>query len=185
MNIDLTQSTSPFTAKEKLRRLLWSCFAWPLVRFIPRGPGSRLRISMLRLFGARIGQRCLIESGVQIWLPWQLELEGYVAIGRKVEIYNYGLVRIGKMTVISQYGYLCTGSHDYTHPHMPLIWKNIVVGSECWVCAGAFIAPGVTIGDRTVIAARSVVTKSMPAGKVCGGNPCRVIKDRVMRAPNE
>jgi putative colanic acid biosynthesis acetyltransferase WcaF len=181
MNIDLTKSVSPFSKREKLRRLLWSYFVWPSVRFLPRRLGSRLRVAALRLFGARIGECCLIERGVQVWLPWQLELEGFVAIGRDVEIYNYGRVSVRRMTVISQYSYLCTGSHDYTHPHMPLIWRDIAIGSECWVAAGAFLGPGVEIGDGAVIGARSVVTKSMPARMICAGNPCKPIKPRNLR----
>ena len=98
-----------------------------------------------------------------------------------IHIYNYALVRINDMTVISQRCYLCTGSHDYTHPHMPLIWKPIVIGSECWVAAEAFIAPGVKIGNGVVIGARSVVTRNMPDWMVCAGNPCLPIKPRVIK----
>lgn len=177
--IDLTKSISPFSLIEKIRRLLWTVMVWPTVRWLPRA-GSPLRVIALRLCGARVGRGCLIERGVLIWLPWRLELSDFVTLGRDVEIYNHGQVSIGAMTVISQYTYLCTSSHDYTHPHMPLIWKNISIGSECWVAADVFVGPGVTIGDRTVVAARSVVVKPLPAQMVCGGHPCRVLKERVI-----
>ena len=104
----------------------------------------------------------------------------YVVLGRNVEIYNYAHVKISDMTVVSQRSYLCTGSHDYTHPHMPLIWKPIIIGSECWIASEVFIAPGVEIGNGTVIGARSVVTKSMPEWMVCAGNPCKPIKPRTI-----
>jgi putative colanic acid biosynthesis acetyltransferase WcaF len=149
------------------------------VSFLPR-PASGLRILVLRIFGAKIGNKCLIESGVKIWLPWNLKLDDFVAIGRDVEIYNYGLVTIGSMTVISQYSYLCTGSHNYEHPHMPLVWKQIDIGSECWVAAGTWIMPGVAIGNGTVIGARSLVTNNMPAWSVCVGHPAKCIKKRII-----
>ncbi len=181
MDVDLTRSTSPFSLKIKLLRGVWTYLVWPLFRYLPRG-GSPLRVAMLRLFGASIGPRCLIEPGVQVWLPWNLHLEGFVAIGRDVEIYNYGLVSIRRMSVVSQYTYLCTGTHDHTHPHMPLTWAPITIGSECWIAAQSFVGPGVSIGDRSLVGACSVVTKSLPEGGIYGGNPARYIKPRVIKA---
>lgn len=179
MSIDLTQSLSPFSLKIKLLRGLWSFVVWPLFRYLPRW-GSGLRVVALRLFGAAIGPRCLIERGVQVWLPWNLHLEGFVAIGRDVELYNYGLITIGRMSVVSQYSYLCTGTHDHTHPHMPLTWGPISIGTECWVAARSFVGPNVTIGDRTVVGACSVVAKSLAADGIYAGNPARYIKPRVI-----
>ncbi len=180
LEVDLTQSVSPFSWRQKFYRGLWAHGAEPLVRWLPRW-ASVLRIAALRMFGATIGPSCLIERGVKVLIPTNLNLVGFVAIGRDVEFYNYAPVKVGRMSVISQYSYLCTGSHDYTSPHMPLVWKPIEVGSQCWVAAGAFLAPGVTIGDGAVVAARSVVTKSLPAWTVCGGHPCVPIKPRVLR----
>jgi putative colanic acid biosynthesis acetyltransferase WcaF len=179
--IDLTKSVSPFSSKEKLLRFFWSFLVWPIVRFIPFRPGSKLRVLALRAFGAKIGSYCLVEPGCKIWMPWNLTMIEYVAIGRNVEIYNYGMVSIGRMTVVSQYCYLCTGSHDYTHPHMPLIWDNITLGSEAWVAAGTWILPGVSVGDGTVIGARSLVAKNLPAWSVCAGHPCKVVKPRIVK----
>jgi len=177
---DLTKSVSPFTIREKLYRGAWTYLAEPLVRWLPRS-ASPLRIAALRLFGAEIGPTCLLERGVSVLIPKNLKLTGFVAIGRNVEIYNYGRIEIGKMSVISQYAYLCTGTHDYQHPYMPLIWKPIMIGSECWIAAGAFIGPGVTIGDGVVVGARASVTRNLAAWMVYAGNPCRPIKPRVIR----
>jgi hypothetical protein len=84
----------------------------------------------------------------------------------------------------AQYSYLCTGSHDYEHPHMPLTWAPIDIGSECWVASGVFVGPGIEIGNGTVVGACSVVTKSMPEWMVCVGNPCRPLKPRVINPEN-
>ncbi|MBO0947779.1 putative colanic acid biosynthesis acetyltransferase [Fibrella forsythiae] len=176
MKIDLKKSVSPFSKKEKYSRFIWN-IVWYLVSPLPR-PASSLRIKLLRLFGSKIGKDCLIEPGVKIWIPWNLILDDFVAIGRQTEIYNYGVVSIGSMTVISQYSYLCTGSHNYSHPYMPLIWDNIVIGSECWIAAGTWIMPGVKIGDGAVIGARSLVTRDIPDWSVCAGHPCKPLKER-------
>ncbi|MEO5917781.1 MAG: sugar O-acetyltransferase [Luteolibacter sp.] len=54
--------------------------------------------------------------------------------------------------------------------------KPITIGSDVWIGGGAIICPGVTIGDRSVIGAGSVVTKSIPADVIAAGNPCRVLR---------
>ena len=178
--VDLTKSITHWDRRTKIRRVLWEWFLKPIFLSLPR-PCGRQRIALLRLMGARIGDNCLIEPGVNVLMPWNLSLASFIAIGRQVEIYNYALVEIDKMTVVSQYSYLCTGTHDYTHPHMPLIWKPIRIGSECWIAAGVFVGPGRTIGDGTVIGARAVVTRDMPPWTVCAGNPCKPLKPRVLR----
>ena len=89
---------------------------------------------------------------------------------------------IGVKAVISQDVHLIAGSHDYTRvdlqPELPLITRPIEIGSQAWVCAQAFVLPGVSIGEGAVIGARSVVTRDQPAWMVCAGNPCRPLKPR-------
>jgi maltose O-acetyltransferase len=55
----------------------------------------------------------------------------------------------------------------------------ISIGADVWVGSGALILPGVTIGDKTVVGAGSVVTRSLPAGVLAVGNPCRPIREIV------
>ncbi|HZK80265.1 MAG TPA: type B chloramphenicol O-acetyltransferase, partial [Humisphaera sp.] len=57
---------------------------------------------------------------------------------------------------------------------------SITIGSGVWICAGAFIGPGVTIGDNSIVGARAVVTRDIPPGMIVAGNPARVIKPRPM-----
>jgi len=174
---DLTKSTTNWSRSIKFKRSIWSLIIEPLVRWLPRFC-SPLRIWALRVMGAVITDPCYILPGVKILMPWNLKLSAYAVLGFNVNIYNFAPVSIGCMSVISQNSFLCTGSHDYTHPHMPLIWKPITIGSECWVAAEAFIGPGVEIGNGAVIGARSVVTRNMPEWMVCAGNPCQPIKVR-------
>lgn len=182
-SIDLSKSNQQWDFKTKIARVTWNVtwalFFWPT----PKRLGNRLRLLLLKAFGARIHGKPLVSPSCRILLPWELEIGEFSAIGHKVEIYNYGRVTIGPMTVISQYSYLCTGTHDYSHPHMPLTWRPIRIGSECWVAAGVFIAPGVVINDGAVVGACSVVTKDVPPWTVNAGNPCRVIKARSVTGP--
>ena len=61
---------------------------------------------------------------------------------------------------------------------MKLISSPIILEDQCWVCAGAFIGPGITIQDGAVVGAMSVVTKDIEAWTVHAGNPARMIKKR-------
>ena len=54
--------------------------------------------------------------------------------------------------------------------------KPVTIGSDVWVGGGAIICPGVSIGERSVIGAGSVVTRNVPAGVLAAGNPCKVIR---------
>lgn len=54
--------------------------------------------------------------------------------------------------------------------------KPIIIGSDVWVGGGTIICPGVTIGDRSVIGAGSVVTRGIPSDVFAAGNTARIIR---------
>jgi putative colanic acid biosynthesis acetyltransferase WcaF len=180
LQLDLRQSNTKWSLWTRLRRGLWEVVWLLLFLPTPKRLGNPWRLWILRRFGARIDGSALVVGNCKILQPWLLHLGDGAAIGSQTEIYNYALVSIGAMSVVSQYSYLCTGTHDYTHPHMPLIWAPIQIGAECWLATGVFIAPGVTIGRGTVVGARSVVTRDLPEWSVCAGNPCKVLKRRLI-----
>ena len=55
--------------------------------------------------------------------------------------------------------------------------KDVHIGENTWIGAGAVIVPGVHIGKNTVIGAGSVVTKDIPDGVIAVGNPCRILRE--------
>ena len=183
--IDLLQSNSVWEKKTKLRRVLWQCLVKTIYHLIPTKRLYHLRIWMLRAMGATIGRDCLILPRVNILMPWNLVLGDVVVLSHDVCILNFAKVTVKSMSVISQGVHLCTGTHDYEHPHFPLTYEPIVIESENWVASGAFIAPGVTLGRGCVVGAYSVVIKDMPAWMVCAGNPCKPIKRRDIKPTAE
>lgn len=181
MSVDLSRSVTRWPVRFKVRRGLWTYLIEPLVRWLPKAM-SPLRIAALRAMGAKIGPHCLILPGVRVLMPWNLQLEDHVAIGEGVNIYNFAPVRIGRMTVISQFTYLCTGSHDYRKSDMPLTFDRITIGQQVWVAASVFVAPGVSIADGVVVGAMSMVSRTLSEPwSVYAGNPCRKIKARELR----
>jgi putative colanic acid biosynthesis acetyltransferase WcaF len=169
---------APYPKGWYAKRALWNLVQANLFRFVlPKG--AAWRRFLLRLFGAKLGRNALLVRSVRITHPWLLEIGDWCAIGSNVTLYNLGPIKIGDHTVISQDAYLCAGTHDYADPTLPLQRPPITVGNGVWIAAGAFVCPGVTIGDNAVIAARAVVTKDVPPGMIVGGNPGKVIKPRI------
>lgn len=67
------------------------------------------------------------------------------------------------------------------HPLEPsrrsdLIGRSVVLRKKCWIGGGSIVLPGVEIGENAVVAAGTVVTKSVPPNTVVAGNPAKVIK---------
>lgn len=176
LNIEENRGARKYTRKELCLRLLWG-FGKLVFRLTPR-PCFGLRRVILRTFGAKVGSDVNIYPSALIYYPWNLEIGDASSIGEWALVYNLGRVRIGNRTTISQRVHLCAGTHDYQNPAMPLIKPPIEIGDEVWVCADAFVGPNVTVADRAIVAAASVVVKDVLVGDIVGGNPAKYIKNR-------
>lgn len=168
------------TLKNRLLRLVWN-LAW---FFLFRPTPSFFfgwRNFVLRIVGAKIGKDVHIYPSTIIWAPWNLQMADGSALGPHVICYSMDKITIGRNTTVSQYAYLCTGTHDIRHPNFLLITKPIIIGANAWVAADAFVGPGVKIGDGAVIGARSVVVKDVKPWVVVGGNPVKLLKKRKIR----
>ncbi len=170
-----------FSLKNRISRMIWGFVAFLFFKPSPR-PLHAWRRFLLRCFGAKVGKGVHVYPGVTIWAPWNLELHDECGIGSGAILYSQGKITIGKRTTISQGSHICAGTHDYTISGFPLVTAPITILDNAWVAAEAFIHPGVTIGEGTVIGARSVVTKDMPAWMVCAGHPCKPLKERIMQS---
>jgi len=166
--------------REQFARALWILVYIFAYRWVPRRFNAWHR-GVLRAFGAEIGDKVHLYPSARIAMPWNLQIDSGAVIGGGVNLYSLGKIHIGMNTVVSQGSVLCAGTHDYTHRQMPLIRTPITIGKGCWICMEAFIGPNVSIGDGSVIGARAVVVKNIAEKKVCSGNPCRELKDRIMR----
>ena len=148
-------------------------------------PWYRTRRGILRGFGARLGKGVVIKPQVKITFPWNLTVGDHCWLGEESWILNLAPVSIGSHVCISQRAFLCTGNHDWTSPRFDLVAKPIILGDRVWICANAFIGPGVTIGEGTVVTAGSVVTEALPSGMICSGNPCAPVAERKVASGQE
>src|SRR5207237_7802709 len=77
---------------------------------------------------------------------------------------------------VAQEVYLSTASHDFSQASMPLTVAKISVGADAFIGARAFVLPGVTIGERSVIGACSVDRKSVVSDAVVSENSVRAMR---------
>jgi putative colanic acid biosynthesis acetyltransferase WcaF len=166
-----------FNFSNRMRRCIWQ-LVWLIGARLTPPAFHRWRILLLRLFSAKVSWKAYIYPNVEIWAPWNLTIADYGTLARGVVCYNIAPVTIGTRTVISQCATLCTGSHDYLDPVFPLIASPIVIGERAWVCANAFVGPGVVIGDGGILAAAGVAFRNLDAWTIYAGNPATVLGSR-------
>jgi putative colanic acid biosynthesis acetyltransferase WcaF len=172
LDISANRNARKWSPRELLGRLLWEVFQAPLFRWTPRQLWW-VRTGVLRLFGAKIGPNVQIHPSARIAIPWNLRVSANSSIGDRAIIYNLGPISLGENVSISQNAHLCAGSHDFTKADLPLTKPPIVVEDGAWVCADAFVGPGVTIGSLAIVGARAVVTHDVEAHAIMVGNPAR------------
>jgi putative colanic acid biosynthesis acetyltransferase WcaF len=176
LDVARNRRAQKYSSGEMIRRVLW-IFVQPLFRFSPR-PCFGWRRFLLRCLGAKIGRNAHIYASATIYFPWNLDAGDESAIGEHAYVYNLGRVTIGDRATISYRGHLCAGTHDHTKPDFPLVCARIEIGPEAWICADAFVGPGVTIGEGAVVGAGAVAMKDVKPWMIVVGNPARESKRR-------
>jgi maltose O-acetyltransferase len=133
-------------------------------------------------------QQLLPQAGQDCWLqpPFYCDYGYNIVIGDKV-FFNFNCVvldvmpvTIGSRTLVGPNVQIYTATHplDFKERAAGLEFAMpIHIGEDVWIGGSAIICPGVSIGERSVIGAGSVVTKDIPAGVFAAGNPCRVIRE--------
>lgn len=109
----------------------------------------------------------------------QIRIGDYCVINPGVRLTSASSIEIGNNCMLAMYAYLMDmDGHDLHHRVIaPGATAPIVLKDNVWICDGAVVCKGVTIGENSIVAARAVVTRDVPANTVVGGNPARVIKE--------
>ncbi len=140
---------------------------------------------LLRLFGAKLHGRPRPYPTARIWAPWNLEMHDMSCLGDNVDCYCVDRVTLQSHAVVSQYSFICTATHDHTQFDLPVVTAPVVIGRRAWVCADVFIAPGVTVGEGAVVAARSTALRDVPPWTIAVGCPAKAVKPRVLNSGSE
>jgi putative colanic acid biosynthesis acetyltransferase WcaF len=178
LDIEQNRKARKYSNSELMRRVIWD-IASVLFRYSPRTFFS-FRNCILKMMGAKIGQGVHIYNSADIYMPWNLQIGDWSSIGEHAYIYNLGHVKIGDRCTVSHRTHICAGTHDYMSVDMKLLKPTISINDMVWICADAFIGPGVSVGRGAVIGARSVIVKDVKDWCVMAGNPARTIKRRVI-----
>ncbi|HEX6227655.1 MAG TPA: WcaF family extracellular polysaccharide biosynthesis acetyltransferase [Chryseolinea sp.] len=180
MHTDLSKfDVGDYKAGPALKVIIWyfvnyyvfnSSLPWPY----------KLKLGLLRLFGAKVGRGLVIKTNVRIKNPWRLSIGEHCWIGESVWIDNLEDVSIGNNVSISQGAMLLTGNHDYTKSSFPYRLGKIVLEDGVWVGAQSVVCPSVTCKSHSILTVNSVATKDLEAWGIYAGNPAAFVRERKM-----
>lgn len=136
------------------------------------------RAAIRDLFG-KCGENCTVEQPLFCTYGYNVTVGDNFFLNVNGKLMDSGKITIGNNVFIAPNVSIVTEEHamdvrqraeglEYTHP--------VTIGDNVWICTGAIVLPGVTIGEGSVIGAGSVVTKDIPPFSLAVGNPCRVIR---------
>ena len=161
-------------------RPLWFEYLWMILErvFVNNSlqPSTRVRTTLLRLFGAKIGRDTLIRN-IHVKFPWNLQIGDRCWLGEGVWLHNQDKITIGADSVISQQSFITTGTHDFRET-MDLVTRPVRIGQGVWVTSRCIVLAGVEIGDNAILTPGSVANRSLAGGGVYGGNPARFLRPR-------
>ena len=127
----------------------------------------------------KVGKVFLLEQPFMCDYGYNIEIGENFCSNHNLLILDPAKVTFGDNVMV---GPNC-GFYTTTHPLNPILRnkgyqqaKPIKIENNVWICSNVIVLGGVTIGENSVIAAGSVVTKSIPPNSLAGGNPCKVIK---------
>lgn len=159
---------------------------WELMRrgAFARWPLEGNVLEALREGRLELGQGVLLEPGVWITAPGRARVrigEG-AFLNRGVMVAAQELVEIGAHCMLANGCFVSDANHRFDDPDKPITWQGFEskgptrIGDNCWLGVGVVVTSGVTIGERCVIGANSVVTHDIEPCSVAAGAPARVIR---------
>lgn len=169
-------------------RSLFARLLWIVYNQFTYGIGERLRkrwkMFFWRQYLKEVGTNSSIHPSVLIRGAENIQIGSNVNINHGSEIYGAGGLTIGDGSMIAYNVMIFTDSRKFKSDQ-PLkslkgrIRKQVVIGEDVWVGAGAIILPGVSLGDHSIVSAGSVVTKDVEEWEIVGGNPAKRISHRL------
>jgi acetyltransferase-like isoleucine patch superfamily enzyme len=132
-----------------------------------------------------IGEHALFEPGV--WLtapaPGRISIGAGTFLNLGVQVAAVELVEIGDHCMLANGCFVTDGNHRFDDPEAPVPWQGFTtkgptrLGDNVWCGANVVITSGVTIGERSVIGANSVVTQDVPPFSIAAGAPAKVLRE--------
>ena len=129
---------------------------------------------------AECGENCYIELPFRAnWVGAHLHFGAGVYANANLTLVDDGHIYVGDKVMFGPNVTITTANHP-VEPELRARGlqynKDVHIGENAWIGAGAIILPGVTVGKNSVIGAGSIVTRDIPDNVVAVGNPCRVLR---------
>ena len=144
-------------------------YFWGLVELLlvtnPLQVSSRLRVAVLRKFGAQIGRDVIFRPRTRVRFPWKLHIGDRTWIGEGVWFHNQDHIYVGHDVVISQETVLTTGSHRI-RTDMGLITRPIHIEDGAWITTRCVVLGGITVGKSAVVKPLTRVDSDVPPNTV-------------------
>ena len=159
---------------------------WELARrrSFARWPLHGNVLEMLLEGRLELGEHVHFEPGV--WLtsqaPGRIRIGGGSFLNLGVQVAALELVDIGEHCMFANGCFITDSDHRFDDPHRPVPWQGFTskgptrVGDNVWCGANVVITSGVTVGERCVIGANSVVTRDLPPFSIAVGSPARIVR---------
>lgn len=153
----------------------FSLFLLPNILF------PRLNVFLFNCLGYNLKKTVRVYSSTEMMGDIDITVDDGTFIGHQVLITGgKGSIHIGKNCDISDRVIICCGTHQIDVEGERVAGsgagKDIFIGNGVWIGIGALIMPGITIGDKAIIASGAVVHKNVDDYCIVGGNPIKVIK---------
>lgn len=145
-------------------------------------PFMKIKVWLLKIFGAKIGKGLVLKNNVTIKYPWNLTIRDNVWIGENVWIDNLDKVTISDNVCISQGALLLTGNHDYTKSSFDYRNAPIILEEGVWIGAKSVVCPGVTAHSHSILTVGSIATHNLEAYTISQGNPAKPIRKRIINS---
>jgi acetyltransferase-like isoleucine patch superfamily enzyme len=141
-------------------------------------------LEALREGRLEIGPHTLLEPGVWITAPDQarVRIGGGTFLNLGVMVAAVELVEIGSHCMFANGCFITDANHRFDDRTRPITWQGFTskgptrIGDNVWCGANVVVTSGVTIGERSVIGANSVVTTDVPAHSIAAGAPAKVLR---------
>jgi len=141
-------------------------------------------LEALREGRLEIGAHTLLEPGVWITAPGsaRIRIGSGTFLNLGVMVAAQDLVEIGDHCMLANGCFITDGNHRFDDPNRPVPWQGFTtkgptqIQDNVWCGVNVVVTSGVTIGERSVVGANSVVTTDIPPGSVAVGVPARVLR---------
>ncbi|MDD5093469.1 MAG: acyltransferase [Dehalococcoidia bacterium] len=157
---------------------LGQALEWYILKFVGVFPSQTVRIMAYRLMGMKTGQRTVIFGGVEVRCPKRISIGHDTVIGHGSLLDGRRRLEIGNNVTLSSAAWIWTGQHDVNDPYFRGNGKPVMIEDYAWISSRATVLAGSKIGRGAVVCAGAVVTQDIPAFKVVGGVPARIIGER-------